>query len=107
VPILSCRGKNTESFLAGRRVPAFQAIAKAAAKALTKLQAAVRLGDLRFPPSNRFEALRGDRAGQFAIRINDQYRVCFVWVPHPGQAEGTDVLLLTGDAADVEIVDYH
>lgn len=57
------------------------------------LDAATQLGDLRSPPGNRLEALRGNRAGQHSIRINDQYRICFVW---------RDV-----GAEDVEIVDYH
>ena len=60
---------------------------------LDQLNTVGRLGDLRFPPSNRLEALKGDRKGQHSIRINDQYRICFTW---------TD----TGPA-DVEIVDYH
>lgn len=51
------------------------------------------LNDLRVPPANRLEALKGNRAGQHSIRINDQWRICFVWQD--------------GDAADVEIVDYH
>jgi proteic killer suppression protein len=57
------------------------------------LDAATRLEDLRIPPSNRLEALRGDRAGQHSIRVNDQWRVCFVW--------------RDGHAHEVEIVDYH
>jgi proteic killer suppression protein len=57
------------------------------------LDAATRLDDLRIPPSNRLEALRGDRAGQHSIRVNDQWRVCFVW--------------RDGHAHEVEIVDYH
>ena len=60
---------------------------------LTQLNAATRLADLRLPPSNRLEALKGDRTGQWSIRINDQWRVCF-------RFEG-------GDAFEVEIVDYH
>ena len=60
---------------------------------LDMLNAAHRIDDLRSPPGNRLEALKGDRAGQYSIRINDQYRICFVW---------TD----TGPA-EVEIVDYH
>ena len=54
---------------------------------------AVRLDDLRLPPANRLEVLRGDRKGQHSIRVNDQFRVCFVWKD--------------GDAFDVEIIDYH
>ena len=57
------------------------------------LDAAVRLDDLRIPPGNRLEALKGDRTGQHSIRINDQWRICFVW-------DGANAL-------DVEIVDYH
>ena len=57
------------------------------------LHAARELRDLTIPPSNRLEKLKGDRAGQYSIRVNDQYRVCFVWK--------------SGDAYDVEIVDYH
>ena len=60
---------------------------------LTQLNAATRLNDLRLPPSNRLESLKGDRVGQWSIRINDQWRVCF--------------RLEDGDAIDVEIVDYH
>ncbi len=60
---------------------------------LLQLNAATQLNDLRLPPSNRLEALRGDRAGQWSIRINNQWRVCF--------------RLIDGDAFDVEIVDYH
>ena len=60
---------------------------------LRQLNAAARIGDLRNPPGNRLEALKGDRAGQMSIRINDQRRICFQW--------------FQGDAHDVEIVDYH
>ena len=105
--IRGCKTKATEKFLAGERVKEFQSFAPAAAKALTKLQAAVKLGDLRNPPSNRFEALAGDRRGQYSIRINDQWRVCFRWVPTGVVTDGADLLQLDGDADDVEIVDYH
>jgi proteic killer suppression protein len=74
-----------------RRLP--PDIRKRAVMRLGQLQAATRLEDLRLPPSNRLEALKGDRAGQHAIRINDQWRVCFRF--HDG------------DAFDVEITDYH
>ncbi len=57
------------------------------------LDAAVRLDDVRVPPGNRLERLRGDRAGQYSIRVNDQWRLCFYW--------------RSGDAYDVEMVDYH
>ena len=103
----SCRDKKTVRFLAGERVKEFQGFADTAAKALTKLQAAVILADLRFPPSNRFEALNDDRKGQYSIRINDQWRVCFIWVPHAPPVTGTDALQVPGDAFDVQITDYH
>jgi toxin HigB-1 len=64
-----------------------------ALRKLTQLNNAEHLNDLRVPPGNRLEKLSGERAGQYSIRINDQYRVCFVWED--------------GDAYDVEVVDYH
>lgn len=105
--ITHCKDRKTERFLAGQRVKEFQAFAESAAKALTKLQAASILNDLRFPPSNRFEALHGDRDGQYSIRINAQHRVCFRWAPHTSVPNGTDALQAPGDAYDVEITDYH
>jgi proteic killer suppression protein len=74
-----------------RRFPAD--IIKRAVKRLTQLEAATILDDLRMPPSNRLEALTGNHAGQWSIRINDQWRVCFRFK--------------NGEAFDVEIVDYH
>jgi proteic killer suppression protein len=74
-----------------RRLP--PEILRRAAMRLRQLDAAVRIEDLRLPPSNRLEALKGDRAGQYSIRINDQWRVCFRFA--------------RGDAIDVEIADYH
>ena len=74
-----------------RRLPAdIQRVAK---RKLDLIAAADRIEDLRVPPGNRLEALRGDRAGQYSVRINDQWRVCFRWVD--------------GAAEDVEITDYH
>ena len=105
--ILGCKDRKTARFLAGERVPDFQAVADAAARASTRLQAADVLGDLLAPPSNRFEALRGDRSGQFSIRVNARYLVCFVWVPHAPVPDGMDAMKVSGDADDVEIVDYH
>jgi proteic killer suppression protein len=64
-----------------------------ARRKIRQLEIASRLDDLRIPPGNRLEALRGDRAGQHSIRINDQYRLCFRWSD--------------GGAEDVELVDYH
>ncbi|MGH2756202.1 MAG: type II toxin-antitoxin system RelE/ParE family toxin [Actinomycetota bacterium] len=68
-------------------------VQRVALRKLRMLDAAMRLSDLRVPPGNRLERLRGNRAGQHSIRINDQWRVCFRW--HEG------------DAYDVEVVDYH
>ena len=83
--ISGCKDRKTGRFLAGQRVREFQGFEDAAAGALTKLQAAVTPGDLRSPPSNRFEALRGDRNGQYSIRIDAQYRVYFKWAPHASE----------------------
>lgn len=77
----------------GGRIAEFVAFEKVAMRKLAMLNAASRLDDLRVPPGNRLEALRGDREGQHSIRINDQYRVCFVW---------TDA-----GPSNVAIVDYH
>ena len=77
----------------GNRVKRFVNIVAVARRKLRQLEIAGRLEDLRVPPGNRLEALKGDRAGQHSIRVNDQFRVCFRW---------TD----TG-VEDVEIVDYH
>ena|SRR5579872_5357394 len=111
MPIRRCRDKRTARFLAGEHVREFQGFAEAAAKALTKLQAATVLGDLLFPPSNNFEALSGDRKGQYSIRINRRYRVCFTWVVTGSAATNatteTDLLKMIGDADNVEITDYH
>jgi len=74
-----------------RRLPAD--LQRRAFKKLAILNAAIELDNLRVPPGNHLEALRGDRSGQHSIRINDQYRVCFLW--------------RDGNAFDVEIVDYH
>jgi proteic killer suppression protein len=92
--IRSFRCKETEKLFHGRfsaKLP--QAIQLVAAKKLNMLYAAQTLDDLRIPPANRLETLHGNRAGQHSIRINDQWRICFVW--NQGQAE------------QVEIVDYH
>ncbi len=91
--ILSFRCRKTEALANGRRVPRFLGFEKVARRKLRQLEIAGRLEDLRIPPGNRLEALKGDRAGQYSIRINDQFRICFRWT-----ASG---------AEDVEIVDYH
>lgn len=76
-----------------QRVKKFEAIEEVARRKLRQLDIASALGDLTVPPGNRLEGLKGDRDGQFSIRINDQYRICFRWTPR--------------GPADVEIVDYH
>jgi proteic killer suppression protein len=91
--IVSFRDRDTESLAHGIRVPRFVSFESVARRKLRQLEIAARLDDLRVPPGNRLEALSGDRAGQTSIRINDQYRVCFVWTP--------------AGPEDVEIVDYH
>jgi proteic killer suppression protein len=93
--ILSYRDRRTEAFAAGERVRAFQGFARAASKRLDILEAATSLDDLAALPGNRLEKLKGDRKGQYSIRINDQWRICFKW---PDTAQGP---------SDVEIVDYH
>jgi len=93
--ILSYRDKRTTQFANGEAVKAFSGFAKQASKRLEILDAATRLEDLRMLRSNRLEALTGDRAGEFSIRINGQWRICFRW---PKGARGLQ---------DVEIVDYH
>jgi proteic killer suppression protein len=107
MPIRNCKDKRTADFMAGKRIKEFQAFERQAAKALTKLQAATRLIDLRHPPSNRFEALSGNRNDQYSIRINDQWRVCFGWAITGEMPKDTDRLLLPGEPYDVEIIDYH
>jgi toxin HigB-1 len=91
--ILSFRSADTEALANGQRVKRFVNIEAAARRQLRQLQIARQLQDLRVPPGNRLEALRGERAGQHSIRVNDQFRICFRWT--------------TGGACDVEIVDYH
>ena len=93
VMIRSFADRDTEALFQDRPVRRWSAIERSARRKLLLLHAARRLEDLRVPPGNRLEALRGDRAGQYSIRINDQWRVCFRWNE--------------GEAHDVEIVDYH
>ncbi|MCP2041335.1 proteic killer suppression protein [Neisseria sp. HSC-16F19] len=85
--------KDTAKLFHGTRVKRFANIERIAVRKLQQLHAATDLSFLRIPPGNRLEALSGDRAGQHSIRINEQWRICFVW-----QA---------GQAVQVEIVDYH
>ena len=105
MPIRNCKDRRTAAFMAGERIREFHAFAPKAVKAITKLQAAVRLGDLRYPPSNHFEALVGDRAGQYSIRVDGRWRVCFRWAFD--ESQGVDPLLVPGEPYDVEITDDH
>jgi proteic killer suppression protein len=85
--------KKTEKFFSGERIKTFSGFKKAAERKLVMLDCAEELVDLLVPPANKLEKLSGDRKGQYNIRINDQWRICFVWRndgPH-----------------DVEITDYH
>jgi proteic killer suppression protein len=91
--IRSFRSKETARLFADESVPRFRPIERVARRKLLYLNAAQTLNDLRSPPGNQLEALKRDRLGQHSIRINDQWRVCFIW--------------RDGDAYDVEIVDYH
>lgn len=91
--IRSFRCKKTEALFQDVDVRAFRAIERVARRKLLLLHRAREIRDLRMPPGNRLEALKGDRAGQYSIRINEQWRLCFVWED--------------GDAYGVEIVDYH
>ena len=93
--ILSYRDKKSEQFATGEFVKAFQGFEVQAARRLSILNAAPSLDTLRTLPGNRLEALKGDRTGQYSIRINQQWRICFEWPD--GQ---------TGPG-NVEIVDYH
>jgi proteic killer suppression protein len=93
--IVGYRDKRSRDFASGRRVKAFSGIERATRLKLDRLEAATMLKDLAALPGNRFEALAGERRGQYSIRINDQWRICFEW---PAQALGP---------SNVEIVDYH
>jgi len=91
--IRSFKCSDTAALASGVRVRRFASIETVARRKLRQLEIAGRLDDLRVPPGNRLEALKGRRAGSFSIRINDQWRVCFRWI--------------AGGVEDVEIVDYH
>lgn len=93
--IVSYRDKRTERFAAGQHVKEFSGFARQAETRLDRLDAATSPADLAALLGNRLEVLKGDRAGQFSIRINDQWRICFGW---PEGSPGP---------IDVEIVDYH
>jgi proteic killer suppression protein len=87
------RCKDTEALFDGKRIARFRNVESVALRKLAMLNRVVQVDELRIPPQNRLELLKGDRKGQWSIRINDQWRLCFRW---------TD-----GSACDVEIVDYH
>lgn len=91
--IISFKCRETEKLATGYRVRRFVSIERVALRKIRQLQVANQLDDLKVPPGNRLEPLRGDRYGQYSIRINRQFRICFLW---------TNV-----GAEDVEIVDYH
>lgn len=93
--IVGYRDKRTRNFAAGNRVKAFSGFERSARLKLDRLDAATSLRDLAALPGNRFEALSGARKGQYSIRINDQWRICFEW---PGRSP---------EPSNVEIVDYH
>lgn len=91
---MTFKNKDTETLFRGFRVSSFSPeLARQAYRKLKVLQNAITLNDLLIPPSNNLEALKGKRKGQFSIRINGQWRICFIW--HDG------------NVYDVEIVDYH
>jgi proteic killer suppression protein len=93
--IVSYRDGRTADFAAGKRVKALWGVERPARLKLDRVEAAHTLKDLAALPGNRFEALKGDRKGQYSIRINDQWRICFEW---PEKSPGP---------TNVEIVDYH
>lgn len=104
--IRSYRDKRTASFVSGERVRAFEECSRQANRALTKLQSATRLVDLRNPPSNHFEALKGDRQGEYSIRITQRWRVCFQWA-FLSDDMVADPLMRPGEPYDVEICDHY
>lgn len=85
--------KDTERLWNRQPVPRFRSFERIALRKMAQMDAAKSLDDLKFPPGNRLEALKGDRKGQMSLRINDQWRICFLWKD--------------GKAERVEIVDYH
>jgi toxin HigB-1 len=93
MPIRSFRCRQTAALFLGKRVQRFVPIERVALRKLLQLDQARCLDDLRAPPGNRLEVLRGDREGQYSIRINQQWRLCFVWQD--------------GEPREAEIVDYH
>jgi toxin HigB-1 len=93
--IISYRDKRTERFAEGQHIKEFSGFARQAEMRLDRLEAAAGLSDIAVLPGNRLEMLKGKRAGQYSMRINDQWRICFEW---PEESPGP---------VNVEIVDYH
>ena len=93
--IVSFRDKRTREFAEGKLVKSFSGFSRQAEIKLDQLEAATTVGDLAVLPGNRLESLKGDRKGQYSIRINDQWRICFEW---PSGSPGP---------VNVEVVDYH
>lgn len=91
--IISFQCADTKALFDGRLVRRFKNFERVALRKLRQLQVAKKISDLRVPPGNRLERLKGNRAGQYSIRINDQFRLCFSWT--------------SAGASGVEIVDYH
>lgn len=91
--IVSLKDRDTRALAEGMRVKRFQGIEHVARRKLRQLHIAGRLRDLAIPPGNRLEALKGDRVGEFSIRVNDRFRICFRWT--------------NAGPEDVEVVDYH
>lgn len=91
--IESFKSADVQALYKGMRVGRFSGFERSTLRKLRQLDVAIRLDDLRVPPGNCLERLQGDRRGQYSIRINDQWRLCFIWQD--------------GRARDVEIVDYH
>ncbi|MGA7855087.1 MAG: type II toxin-antitoxin system RelE/ParE family toxin [Candidatus Acidiferrales bacterium] len=93
--IVSYGDERTRDFAGGKRIRAFSGFERSARLKLDRLEAATSIKDLAALPGNRFEALAGDRKGQYSIRINDQWRICFEWAPR------------SLGPSNVEIIDYH
>jgi proteic killer suppression protein len=93
MPIRSFKCSDTERLFNGERTRHFVNFEAVAMRKLAILNRSGKLDDLRVPPGNRLEALKGDRRGQYSIRIKDQFRICFIWTPNGPE--------------EVEIVDYH